>query len=743
MPEPRSPQGLIQEIERLQEMAREWSRLFPQAAPQGQHWLKVLSQVQAHVAEDTSRLAVVGAVKSGKSTMINALVGQDLLKRGAGILTAMITRVQPGPEPRALLKFKEWPEINGEIHRALGLLPNPRLMERATPLDLQVSEDRELLAQVLAEAQGADLWSGGSLDQNYLLLKSYLNGYDLLKDLLPPSGVLSLSGLELARHRELVTREATAVFLQDVLLTIPIPWAAAGIELGDCQGSDSPIPQHLAQVLAYLIKSDLVLYVISSRVGLRQADFLFLGELKRMGLALHILTLLNLDLGEHGSLNEVVRTKHRLIQELAAWHPDPRLYAFSALKLLLERRRARGESLDAKEAALLTVWATDPESAAFSDQEFAKFETELQAAVRDLRTRRLAGGSLSQVQMVARGIREQLELTQDLLVKGLEAIKEMESRLEARRRPLKATMETLRETLEGAGHRLKKALRGRVDATMDSHAGQVGMAVKDFIQNFEPEWDRLFPPESTVLFRPALYQLFQEFAKQLAHFVTSEVNITLVEFIRGQEEWLRQELSQLWEPLFLALQEAIALYYREIADLGLPGTPPTLEVAAISRPQGLEVPLLILEQVPGWHWAREVWVRSGVGFLGRFFQALKQRLGWGAKVDPRRQLLRDLNRALAALKDWLQEEVRHQMVDYRERLKFQYFFPLVDQWLKLQESGLEDTLGSLFGSLQGVAQAVHLAEEEREDRRRRLEEMLPTVRDIEARLAGGGSPGQP
>ena len=126
---------------------------FPRRRPRAEHWLKVLGQVQAHVSEDTCRLAVVGAVKSGKSTMINALVGQDLLRRGAGILTAMITRVQPGPEPRAVLQFKEWGEINGEIHRALGLLPNPRLLERAAPLDLKQAADRELLAQVLAEAR--------------------------------------------------------------------------------------------------------------------------------------------------------------------------------------------------------------------------------------------------------------------------------------------------------------------------------------------------------------------------------------------------------------------------------------------------------------------------------------------------------------------------------------------------------------------------------------------------------------
>ncbi|MDO9530648.1 MAG: dynamin family protein [Deltaproteobacteria bacterium] len=737
MPEPQAHQALMEEIARLEDLAREWIELFPQAAVQGQHWQKVLSQVQAHAAEDTCRLAVVGAVKSGKSTMINALVGQDLLRRGAGILTAMVTRVQPGPEAQAVLRFKGWDEINGEIRRALGLLPNPRLVDRAAPLDLQAPPDRELLAQVLAEAREADLWTGGSLDQNYLLLKSYLEGYDLLLNLMPASGTLPLTGPDLARHRDLVTREATAVYLKDVLLTIPFPWPATGLELGDCQGSDSPFPQHLAQVLAYLIKSDLALYVVSSRVGLRQADFQFLSELKRMGLIPHILVLLNLDLGEHTSYAEVVKIRDRVAQELGSWQAEPRVYAFSALKLLLTRRLARGESLDPREAATLKVWALDPDSAAFAEAEAARFEDDLKTILGNLKTRRLAGGSLAQVRMVARGLREQLELTQDLLTRGLTAIQELETRLEARRQPLHATMATVSQTLEGAGHRLKKTLRSRVDTLLDRHSGRVGKDLSEFIGNFTPDWDQLAPPSVTPAFRPVLYKLFQEFAQALAQHVTNEANLTLVEFIREQEEWLRQELARLWQPLFLTLQEALSLYYREIADLGLAASAPSLEATAVARPQGLEVPLLNLEVAPDWRFAREVWVASGMGVLGRARDAIKRRLKLAGEVDPRQQLLRDLERALAALKAWLGSELEGQLLNYREGLKFQFFFPLVDQWLKLQEAGLEDTLGSLLGGLSGAAEAMHLAEAERAERRRRLDQLIPLARRIEARLEAG------
>jgi hypothetical protein len=151
------------------------------------------------------------------------------------------------------------------------------------------------------------------------------------------------------------------------------------------------------------------------------------------------------------------------------------------------------------------------------------------------------------------------------------------------------------------------------------------------------------------------------------------------------------------------------------------------------------VPLLNLEVAPDWRFARQVWVRSGLGVMGRAWDAIKRRLKLAGEPEPRRQLLRDLERALAALKDWLQEEMGTQLLNYREGLKFQYFFPLVDRWLAQQKTGLEDTLGSLLGSLQGAAAAMHLAEGERIARRRRLEELIPVARRLEARLAANAT----
>ncbi len=168
--------------------------------------------------------------------------------------------------------------------------------------------------------------------------------------------------------------------------------------------------------------------------------------------------------------------------------------------------------------------------------------------------------------------------------------------------------------------------------------------------------------------------------------------------------------------------------------LGFPSTPPALEMAANPRPSKLEVPLLNLQLDPGWWLDAEVWVRSGAGFLERYWEALKRKIGLSAEVEPRQQLLRDLGRALKAIKEWLQEQVKVQLIDYEERLKFQYFLPLVDQWLKQQETALANTMRSLLTDLEGVAGAMHLEEAERSSRRQRLEELLPQAREIETHL---------
>ncbi len=60
------------------------------------HWEKQCSEIRQQLVRERLRIAVVGPIKSGKSTFINSLLKADYLKRGAGVITSIITRIRPG-----------------------------------------------------------------------------------------------------------------------------------------------------------------------------------------------------------------------------------------------------------------------------------------------------------------------------------------------------------------------------------------------------------------------------------------------------------------------------------------------------------------------------------------------------------------------------------------------------------------------------------------------------------------------
>ena len=87
-------------------------------------WEEICRGVNKRISEEIIRVAVVGPIKSGKSTFINALLHVDYLKRGAGVVTSIVTRIRGGRHLKADLMFKAWDEVNSEMEQALALFPS-------------------------------------------------------------------------------------------------------------------------------------------------------------------------------------------------------------------------------------------------------------------------------------------------------------------------------------------------------------------------------------------------------------------------------------------------------------------------------------------------------------------------------------------------------------------------------------------------------------------------------------------
>jgi septin family protein len=122
-------------------------------------WQVTTSRVQRQLTEEVVRVAVVGSIKSGKSTLVNSLFGGDYVKRGAGVVTSIVTRIHPGDVMRARLEFKTWDEINAEINHALVLFSAGNSEIEAGSFDINRERDRVQLQQNLAALNAEQLIS--------------------------------------------------------------------------------------------------------------------------------------------------------------------------------------------------------------------------------------------------------------------------------------------------------------------------------------------------------------------------------------------------------------------------------------------------------------------------------------------------------------------------------------------------------------------------------------------------------
>ena len=140
-------------------------------------WADTCQRLPDQMSEDIMRVAVAGPIKSGKSTFLNSMLQGDYLKRGAGVITSIVTRVRNGIALSAQLFFKSWDEINAEMEQALVLFPTLKWRRTDSGLDIRQAEEREQIEQALKLLSADQLISHDTRNLNNVLLSSYIKGY--------------------------------------------------------------------------------------------------------------------------------------------------------------------------------------------------------------------------------------------------------------------------------------------------------------------------------------------------------------------------------------------------------------------------------------------------------------------------------------------------------------------------------------------------------------------------------------
>ena len=641
-------------------------------------WQKTCDTIKSQISGEIIRVAVVGPIKSGKSTFINSLLKGEYLKRGAGVVTSIVTRVRNGKKLKAKLLFKSWDEINSDMEQALVLFPSLEWRNENYRFDIRQKKERMDLEKALISLNSEHLISNSAHNVNNILLTSYLKGYEKIKDLFSVETLTRQYENELfSEHWTFVGDGSMAVYLKDVQLEIDSGNIDSNIEIADCQGSDSPNPLHLAMIQEYLLLTHLIVYVISSRTGLREADIKFLSIIKKMGIIDNILFIINCDFSEHESINDLKLLIENVKEELALIKPSPEIYSLSALLNLFKTQRA---NLSQKDRLRLEQWETEPELTDFSNSETARFESSFYNRLTKGSYSLLLKNHLERLRIISSGMGRWIYFNQNILSRDAHSANEIVEKIKKHQEGMRQIKAVIKNTLAGSTKKINHDLKTDIERFFDIRSGDLIQNIIEFIRDYTVSYQKYEENLKASGFPNTLYLVFQEFKQALDIYMTETINLEIIRFTREKEKRIREHLENIAEPFDVMVQDAIVGYNGMMENFGI--------VRSFENPERIDLPDIDVIKAntrltlpPAVAYMRytakiktEAVMRFGFYSVVKFFKKILKK-----PIERKNEEgILALKAGVLRMKRETEKSMAFFFKDYQENIKFQYMYKIVE-----------------------------------------------------------------
>ncbi|MBP9598075.1 MAG: hypothetical protein QG618_2427 [Thermodesulfobacteriota bacterium] len=629
------------------------------------------SKIPSYISEDILRVAVVGVIKSGKSTFINAMSGRELVQRGAGVVTSITTRIRKGKKNRAIIHLKSWDDINSEIESCLEMFPDK---DDSPPFDIRRTQDRQQLRRIFDTIVSAFPITSQGVRPEALLIRNALDGYKHCLDVIgSDEQILSFDAKSFDGHKPFTADPAKAFYVKDVCLEVYGKTIHPNVEIADCQGADSTDPAVLENIFSYLEAANLIVYCISSRTGLRQSDMLFLKRIKRLGLMENILFIFNCDLSEHENLSNLKTTLDKTIQELRLLVPDVRIFSFSALYTLFD---ALGNRLSSKNKKRLGLWQEDKEMIAFCTKEYTRFLAGFNLLFEASRFNLFYANHIERLKIVTHILDEKIKILFDLFSAGLldqEKARKRLADLEGNARRLRVIVDN---SVMGAVSALRREIESNLKNAFLKDSENINKLVTEFIRQaqIDPQSYRTALKETG--FKQILYMMFQDFKRELDLFILEQVTPELKQLVRIQEERI--------ESYFKSLLDSYRIDYVTGAPVDRENGGISLEMIKEDEEYSKAADLENIKKILGLHLPDHIfspeYTRAVQANVVTDFSLHSLVLFVSAVLDKhvRFSFTPGLDKAAGKIKKKTLTIMQRQIKAYHLSLKHDYFFPLID-----------------------------------------------------------------
>ncbi len=630
-------------------------------------------KIPEFINEGLMKIAVVGVIKSGKSTFVNSLFGKELVKRGAGVITSITTRIRKGRKNQATFYFKSWDDINLQLQNALQLFPNTGIQNKIlSNFDIRRKNDRDYLEKayeiLVKDFSGVEF----EIPPQILLIKNALLGFNKCKNLVQADeAIISFKSKEFDKHKHYTSDPNIAFYIKDVCLDVYGKALDPKLEIADCQGADSTDPNQLEQVLNYLESSNMIIYCVSSRIGLRRSDITFLKQIKNFGLIDNIIFINNCDLTEHENREDLIKIETNIKETLKLLEIHSPIFSFSALYNLFLNHKSK---LKKKDQNRLKFWQEEKKIVQYCDLKTQEFKLYFKNILNTNRDEMLISNHLKHLDMVMAQLDQKINIYLGLL--SSDKLKEKTTKnllkdLHGNAVRLQAIVE---ESFKGVDTDLKEEIKLNLKNTFFYDQKAVLQKTQDYIGTFFLDVNKYKSSPKEWGFNQILYLMFQDFKRGLDLYIIEQVKPEIKRFVQSQEEKIKVYFQSLFDSYHINLfktQEDLIFKNDLKSNFPKDDLSASVNINQIKKILGLDLPAKIFEAKYTKRIKTNVFTGFSLQTMSQILTALFNNKT-GFSFSP------GLNTAALKIKKENQKIVRDQFKDFHINLREQYFLPLIE-----------------------------------------------------------------
>ncbi|HDS17324.1 MAG TPA: hypothetical protein ENN66_12115 [Proteobacteria bacterium] len=539
----------------------------PQNHDHLERWRQSLENLKVLRSDFILPLTCIGPVKSGKSTLINTLAGAELLPTGAGITTSFPTTVRAGKTFSARIRLQPQ-ELITQLFTTAATLLFRDLPERKDFSPFRES-DRARVSELLDEfQQEGTLTRHGIFNESYRLLRNLLSGAEQVQTYYQNANLDLTIISEGSNYRDFIRDESLSPYLVDISLTTPIQHLPPYLALRDLPGLDTPNQSHQAIIIQQLAESPVLAYIISSRMGLRQADYQLLEHLRTMGLEERLLFIINLDLDEHPDLNELETMLERCRQELRELGFTQEIYAFSSLALLWSKPHIY-EKLAAPLRQRLERWRAEKEKLAFSSQGADLFLARLSTLGKSDAAKALFHHSESRLQQIHNHLERLISSQLSLLSQEEQLLLSEQEKQTHKRKQLDKVLQESERITTGLSQKIEKSAFFRINHWLENrNENGLHHQLRQLLENYQVPLD-LIPDKNRNPMAP-IRIIDNHFKLTMLPKLREQVMLASLNFLQRLHQEIKQQFIDGSIPLFIISSNFVDDQDTELQELPLP-----------------------------------------------------------------------------------------------------------------------------------------------------------------------------